>query len=121
MKTDRVEGATLLDCHNPVCGLEVMLRFTNPLPEYLDNLRRHVHRGFCLPARLASTQCSPRSGNVRSGNWSKQRCPWGEESPLATRKVPPHAGLDRQPLKTTPTGRCRCPQPRRRGRESRKG
>jgi hypothetical protein len=33
-----------------------MLRFTNPLPEYFNNLRRHVHRGLCLHARPASRQ-----------------------------------------------------------------
>ena len=77
----------------PIGHFEVMLRFTNPLPEYFNNLRRHVHTGLCLHARPASTRCSPRSGSVRNGNWSKQRCPWGGESPRAKHRVPPPCGL----------------------------
>jgi hypothetical protein len=75
MKRDSIERATFLDCHDPACRFEVILRFANPLPEYLNNLRRHVHRGPCPHVKPASTQCSPRSDNARNGNWSKRQCP----------------------------------------------
>jgi hypothetical protein len=86
MEADRVERATFLDCHDPACSFEVMLRFANPLPEYFNNLRRNAHRGLCLHAKLASTRCSPRFGSVRNGNWSKQGCPWGRA--IRTRVAP---------------------------------
>lgn len=43
MKADRIERAPFLDRHDPVRRFKVVFRFTNPLPEYFDNLRPRAH------------------------------------------------------------------------------
>ena len=57
----------LLDRHDPPDGLQIMLRFSYPMTEYLDDFRRRAHIRPCLPGQRANRRCLPRCGSDRIG------------------------------------------------------
>lgn len=55
VETYRIEGAAISDLHDAGCRFEVVVGFSNPLPEDLDDLRRDIHRELCPRAMRANT------------------------------------------------------------------
>lgn len=72
VETDPVELAIVFYGHDPARGFKIMFRLADPLAKRLNDLRRHVHRGFFPHATPANIRCLRHCDTARIVNWSIQ-------------------------------------------------